>query len=68
MMSFEICATIVLVYMDDILFFSCSQEEKVQHVKLVLQRLLENKLFVKAEKCDLYVPSVSFLEFITGKG
>ncbi|KAI2668898.1 Transposon Tf2-9 polyprotein [Labeo rohita] len=33
----------------------------VQHVRRVLQRLLENQLFVKAEKCTFHAQSVSFL-------
>lgn len=33
-------------------------------MRLVLQRLLENILFVKAKKCEFHVPSVSFLGFI----
>lgn len=37
-------------------------------MRLVLQRLLENKLFVKASKCDFHVPSVSFLGFIIEQG
>lgn len=39
----------VFVYLDNILIFSKS--EHVSHVRQVLQCLLENKLFVKAEKC-----------------
>ena len=40
----------------------------MQHVKLVLQRLLENRLYVKAEKCEFHVSSVSFLGFVVEKG
>lgn len=40
----------VLVYLDDILIFSKTKQGHVQHVCQVLQRLLENQLFVKAEK------------------
>nr|CBN81752.1 Pol polyprotein [Dicentrarchus labrax] len=58
----------LFVYLDDILIFSQSQEEHVQHVRQVLQRLLENKLFVKAEKCEFHVTSVSFLGFIIERG
>lgn len=35
---------------------------------LVLQRLLENKLFVQAEKCDFHISSVSFLGYIIESG
>ena len=36
----------VFVYLDDILIFSRSPEEDMVHVWKVLQRLLENRLFV----------------------
>ena len=58
----------VFVYLDDILIFSRSAEEHIVHVRQVLQRLLENKLFVKGEKCEFHVPSVSFLGYIIGDG
>lgn len=49
----------------DILIFSHSPQE---HVRLVLQRLLENRLFVKAEKCEFHLSSVSFLGFVVERG
>lgn len=58
----------VFVYLDDILIFSHSNQEHIQHVKLVLQRLLENRLFVKAEKCEFHVSSLRFLGIIVEKG
>ena len=57
-----------LIYLDDILIFSRNLQEHVQHVNLVLKRLLENRLYVKAEKCDFHVSSVCFLDFIVEKG
>lgn len=51
----------VFVYLDDILIFSPSLQMHIQHVRRVLQRLLENRLFVKAEKCAFHVSSVTFL-------
>ncbi len=51
----------VFVYLDDILIFSPSLQVHVQHVRRVLQRLLENRLFVKAEKCMFHAQSVMFL-------
>ncbi|XP_078798004.1 uncharacterized protein LOC101158741 isoform X1 [Oryzias latipes] len=58
----------VFVYLDDILVFSRNLNEHRRHVRLVLQRLLENKLFVKAEKCEFHSPSVSFLGFVIAEG
>ena len=58
----------VFVYLDDILIFSKSIEEHRIHVQQVLQRLLENRLYVKAEKCDFHVPSISFLGYIISQG
>ncbi|KAK7925711.1 hypothetical protein WMY93_008021 [Mugilogobius chulae] len=58
----------VFVYIDDILIFSKDLETHKLHVRKVLQRLLENKLFVKAEKCQFHAPSVSFLGYIIAQG
>ncbi|MBW0516720.1 hypothetical protein O181_056435, partial [Austropuccinia psidii MF-1] len=38
----------VVVYLDDIIVFSSSEEEHVKHVVSVLQRLRDNNLFAKA--------------------
>lgn len=58
----------MFVYLDDILIYSKSLSEHKLHVCLVLQRLLENKLYVKAEKCEFHQPAVSFLGFILEGG
>lgn len=58
----------VFVYLDDILIFSSSQAEHETQVRLVLQRLLENRLFVKSEKCEFHVPTVAFLGYIIERG
>lgn len=39
-------------------------EQHVGQVRQVLQRLQENRLFVKAEKCAFHESSISFLGFI----
>lgn len=57
----------VFVYLDDILIFSQSLQDHILHVQAVLQRLLENSLFVKAEKCEFHASSVSFLGYIVGQ-
>ncbi|KAM9813078.1 uncharacterized protein ACBT44_012002 [Syngnathus typhle] len=47
----------VFVYLDDILIFSRSLPEHIKHVRTVLRRLLENSLYVKAEKCEFHASS-----------
>ncbi len=48
----------VFVYLDGMLIFSQFPSEHEQHVRQGLQCLLENKLYVKAEKCKYHVSSV----------
>jgi hypothetical protein len=51
----------VVVYIDDILVYSNSMEEHVEHLRKVFQRLRENKLYAKFEKCKFGVSEVDFL-------
>ena len=50
----DILNRFVFVYIDDIFIFSRSLQEHVLNVRQVLQCLLENQLFVKAEKCEFH--------------
>lgn len=58
----------VFVYLDDILIFSQNSTEHIRHVRQVLERLLKNRLFVKAEKCEFHATTVSFLGYIISAG
>jgi hypothetical protein len=42
----------VIVFIDDILIFSKNEEEHDEHLRLVLQKLRENQLYAKLNKCD----------------
>ncbi|MBW0530896.1 hypothetical protein O181_070611 [Austropuccinia psidii MF-1] len=52
-----------LVYLDDIMIFSSSEEEHVKHVASVLQRLNDNNLFSKACKCVFHASSLVYLGY-----
>lgn len=58
----------VFVYLNDILIFSPDDDTHVCHGRHVLQRLLDNKLFVKVKKCESKVPTVSSLGFLVSEG
>ena len=51
----------VLVFLDDILVFSRTKEEHMQHLRAVLTRLREQKLYAKLSKCEFARTEVQFL-------
>ncbi len=57
----------VTIYLDDILIFSKTLDEHRRIVKCVLQRLRENKLFLKAKKCEFEVLETEYLGVIISK-
>jgi hypothetical protein len=54
----------VLVFFDDILVFSRSWSEHLQHVKQVFQALRDHKLTLKRAKCSFGIESVAYLGHI----
>ena len=44
-----------IVFLDDILIYSKSQEEHEQHLRMTLQVLIEHQLYVKFSKCELWL-------------
>ncbi|KAF8749468.1 hypothetical protein RHS01_09960 [Rhizoctonia solani] len=54
----------VVVYLDDILIFSNSREEHVQHVKEVLSCLLKHNLFCNPAKCYFFVTEVTYIGLV----
>jgi hypothetical protein len=42
----------VVVFIDDILIYSQSEEEHADHLRMVLQRLREHQLYAKLSKCE----------------
>ena len=59
----------MIVFVDDVLTYSRSEEEHEQHVRAVLQTLREHRLFAKFSKCDFWLERVQFLgHVISGEG
>lgn len=59
----------VVIYLDDILVYSKTVAEHQQLLKQVFELLNHYQLYVKAEKCALFLESVEFLgHTISGKG
>ena len=46
----------VLVYLDDILVYSNSEEEHLEHLRLVLEALRKHKLYARPKKCTFDKP------------
>ena len=51
----------VIVFIDDILVYSGSLEEHSEHLRIVLQTLREQQLYVKLSKCQFSLDRVAFL-------
>jgi len=59
----------VIVFIDDILIYSRSENEHVDHLRIVLQDLKEQNLFAKFSKCVFWLRSVAFLgKIVSRKG
>jgi hypothetical protein len=58
----------VMVFIDDILVYSRSEERHEGHLRLVLQKLQDHKLYAKLSKCEFWLKQVTFLGHIVSKG
>ena len=51
----------VIVFVNNILVYSKNEQEHESHLKLVLQRLREHKLYAKFDNCKFWLKEVVFL-------
>ena len=57
----------LIVFIDDILVYSKNEQEHEDHVSLVLQRLRENRLYAKFDKCKFWLKEVAFLGHVVNQ-
>ena len=57
----------VVVYLDDIVIYSRTLEEHVNHLSLVLSQLRKYTLYVKMEKCEFAQQEIKFLGHLVSK-
>ncbi|GJV52582.1 putative reverse transcriptase domain-containing protein [Tanacetum coccineum] len=59
----------VIIFIDDILIYSKSEEEHAEHLKLILELLKNEELYAKFSKCEFLLLKVKFLgHVIDSKG
>jgi hypothetical protein len=54
----------IVVFIDDILIYSKSEEEHAHHLQVIPQRLREHQLYAKFNKCAFWLKEVPFLGHI----
>nr|GEW57968.1 putative reverse transcriptase domain, ribonuclease H-like domain, aspartic peptidase domain protein [Tanacetum cinerariifolium] len=57
----------VIVFIDDILFYSKKKQEHEVHLKLVLELLRKEKLYAKFSKCEFWLQEVHFLRHVVNR-
>ncbi|GJX78319.1 putative reverse transcriptase domain-containing protein [Tanacetum coccineum] len=54
----------IIVFIDDVLVYSKTREEHEDHLRIMLEILLQKKLYAKFSKCDFWLGQVAFLGHI----
>ncbi|GJX33569.1 putative reverse transcriptase domain-containing protein, partial [Tanacetum coccineum] len=57
----------VIVFIDDILIYSKSEEEHEVHLKTILDLLKKEKLYAKFSKCEFWLQEVQFLRHVVNR-
>jgi hypothetical protein len=57
----------VEVFIDDILIYSWKKKDHNEHLRFVLQCLIENKLYKKLSKCYFYQTKIHYLGHIISR-
>nr|GEW76897.1 putative reverse transcriptase domain-containing protein [Tanacetum cinerariifolium] len=58
----------VIMFIDDILIYYKTQEEHVEHIRIVLKLLKKEKLYAKFSKCEFWLREMQFLGHVINGG
>jgi hypothetical protein len=54
----------VVVFIDNILVYSKTEEEHEEHLRIVMQTLRKHKLYTNFNKCDFYQKEIQYLRHV----
>jgi hypothetical protein len=54
----------VIIFIDDILVYSKNEKDHEEHLRIILTRLRDHKLYAKFSKCEFWLKKVPFLGHI----
>ena len=57
----ELNLTYCLIYLDDVIIFSWTEEEHLERMRVVFDRLREHGLKLKPSKCDVFKTEINYL-------
>jgi hypothetical protein len=63
----EYLDSFVVVFIDDILVYSANYAKHEGHLKIVMEKLRDERLFAKFKKCEFWLEEVSFLGHVLNK-
>jgi hypothetical protein len=58
----------VVVFIDDILGYSKNDSDHEEHLRMVLQKLRDNRLYANFSKCEFWIDEVPFIGHIISNG
>ena len=59
---------IMIIYMDDMFLSAKTKEQLLENTKQVLQRLMENDLYLKPKKCEFCKEKIKWLGMVIQEG
>ena len=57
-----------MVYLNNIIIYSNSEEEYKEHIKWVLEKLYKENILIVIKKCEFYIKKTDFMGFIIKLG